>query len=114
MPKLISQKNFSNITVSSLTTTSTNQVSLDIFSKETFRSVKYQIQTTSGNDYHTCEFSIVHDGSNTYNTEYAIIKTGDSLATFNSDVSGNNIRLLVTPTSTNSTTFKAIRLSINT
>lgn len=114
MPKLISQKNFSNITISSLTTTSTDQVSLDVFSKETFRSVKYQIQTTSGSEYHTCEFLVFHDGYLTYNTEYGIIKTGDSLATFDSDISGNNIRLLVSPTSTNSTTFKAIRLSINT
>lgn len=114
MPKLISQKNFTNITVSSLTTTSTSQVALDVFSKETFRSVKYQIQITSGSDYHTSEFIIVHDGTNTYNTEYGIIRTGNSLASFSSDVSGNNIRLLVTPATSSSTTFKAIRLSINT
>lgn len=114
MPKLLSQKNFSNLTVSSLTTTSTSQVALDIFSKETFRSVKYQIQTTSGTDYHTTEFIIVHDGSNTYNTEYGIVRTSNSLASFSSDISGNNVRLLVTPASSNSTTFKAIRLSINT
>ena len=48
MPKLISQVNFSNITVASLTTTSTSQVPLDVFSTETFRSAKYQIQVTEG------------------------------------------------------------------
>lgn len=114
MPHLISQKNFENITVSSLTTTSTSQASLDIFDKEQFRSARYQIQVTSGSSYHTVEFIIVHDGTNTYNTEYAIIKTGDALATFTSDVSSGNVRLLVTPASSNSTTFKAIRTSINT
>ena len=114
MPKLISQKNFSNITVSSLTTTSTSQVSLDVFSKTTFRSVKYQIQVTSNNSYNTSELIVVHDGTDTYNTEYGIIRTGNSLASFTSDISGNNVRLLVTPSSSSSTTFKVIRLSINT
>ena len=47
MPHLISQKNFENITVSSLTTTSTSQASLDIFDKEQFRSARYQIQAVS-------------------------------------------------------------------
>lgn len=114
MPKLISQKNFSNITVSSLTTTSTSQVPLDVFSKETFRSAKYQIQVTRGNSYNTSEFIVVHDGTTTYNTEYGITRTGDSLASFSSDISGNNVRLLVTPSSASSTTFKVVRVSINT
>lgn len=114
MPKLISQKNFQNITVSSLTTTSTDEVALDVFDSDQFRSARYQIQVTSGSNYHTVEFIIVHDGSNTYNTEFAIVKTASSLASFNSDISSGNIRLLVTPVSTDSTTFKAIRTSINT
>jgi hypothetical protein len=114
MPRLLSQANFSNITVASLTTTSTSQVALDVFSKTSFRSVKYQIQVTQGSSYHTTEFIIVHNGSLTFNTEFAIVKTGDSLATFDSDISSNNVRLLITPASSSSTTFKAIRTSINT
>lgn len=113
MPRLISQKNFQNITVSSLTTTSTSEVALDVFDSDQFRSARYQIQVTSGSNYHTVEFIIVHDGANTYNTEFAVIKTNASLASFNSDISAGNIRLLVTPASTDSTTFKAIRTSIN-
>ena len=114
MPHLISQKNFQNITVSSLTTTSTDEVALDVFDKDQFRSARYQLQVTSGSSYHTVEFIIVHDGTTTYNTEYAIIKTGSSLATFSSDTASGNVRMLVTPASTDSTTFKAIRTSINT
>ena len=114
MPRLLSQANFSNITVASLTTTSVSEVALDVFSKTSFRSVKYQIPVTQGSSYHTAEFIIVHNGSLTFNTEFAIVKTGDSLATFDSDISSNNVRLLVTPASTNSTTFKVIRTSINT
>ena len=114
MPRLLSQANFSNITVASLTTASTSQVALDVFSKTSFRSVKYQIQVTQGSSYHTVEFIIVHNGSITFNTEFAIVKTGDSLATFDSDISSNNVRLLIPPASGSSTTFKAIRTSINT
>ena len=114
MPRILSQANFSNITVASLTTASTSQVALDVFSKTSFRSVKYQIQVTQGSSYHTVEFIIVHNGSITFNTEFAIVKTGDSLATFDSDISSNNVRLLITPASGSSTTFKAIRTSINT
>jgi hypothetical protein len=114
MPKLISQKNFQNITVSSLTTTSTDEVALDIFDSDQFRSARYQVQVTRGSNYHTVDFIIVHDGTTTYNTEFAIVKTSDTLASFNSDISGGNVRLLITPSSADSTTFKAIRTSINT
>ena len=69
MPRLLSQANFSNITVASLTTARTSQVALDVFSKTSFRSVKYQIQVTQGSSYHTVEFIIVHNGSITFNTE---------------------------------------------
>ena len=75
MPRLLSQANFSNITVASLTTTSVSEVALDVFSKTSFRSVKYQIQVTQGSNYHTAEFIIVHNGSLTFNTEFAIVKT---------------------------------------
>ena len=36
MPRLLSQANFSNITVPSLTTTSVSEVALDVFSKTSF------------------------------------------------------------------------------
>ena len=115
MPKLLSQVNFANLTVASLTTTSTSEVPLDVFSKETFRSVKYQIQITQGSDYETVDFLVVHSGSNTYNLSIVDVKTGDTpLASFDTDISGDNVRLLVTPASSSSTTFKAIRTSINT
>ena len=114
MPKLLSQSNFSNITVTSLTTTSDSQAVLDVFSKVSYRSAKRQIQVTRAGTYHTVEYLVVHNGTATFNTEYAIIKTNDSLATFDTDISGDNVRLLVTPASDTSTTFKVIRTSINT
>ena len=57
MPKLISQKNFQNLSISTLTTTSTDQVALDVFDVDQFRSARYQIQVSSGSDHH---LSLIH------------------------------------------------------
>jgi hypothetical protein len=100
------------ITTVSSTTTATDQTSIDSFSASTYRSAKYQIQITQGSTYHTTEISIVHDGSDSYGTEYGTIKTGSSLASFNTDISGGNVRLLATPASSSSTVFKLIRTLI--
>jgi hypothetical protein len=89
------------IATSTLVTSATtaNQV-LDSFAASAFRTAKYlvQVHATSAADYHASEILLIHDGTNVYMTEYAIVYTDGSLATFNADISGGNIRLLVTPT----------------
>ena len=70
MPKLISQKNFTNIETNHTETTSTSQQVIDAFSKNRFRSVKYQVQVTNDTSHHTTEILLVHDGVITYLTEY--------------------------------------------
>ena len=86
---------------STLTTSATtaNQV-LDTFSATAFRTAKYlvQIHDTVNNDYQTSEILLIHDGTTAYTTEYAIVYTDSSLASFDADISGGNVRLLVTPT----------------
>ena len=94
------------------TTTTTSESAINSFSASDYRSAKYQIQITQGSNYHTTEVSIVHDGSDSYGTEYGTIKTGSSLASFNTDISGGNVRLLATPASSSSTVFKLIRTLI--
>jgi hypothetical protein len=96
-----------------LTTSATtaNQV-LDSISVTTFRSAKYQIQVTSSTSYHVTEVVVVHDGTDTFVTEYGTITTGASLATFTADVSGGNLRLLTTPTNA-ITTYKVLASAIN-
>ena len=94
------------------TTTTTSESSIDSFSASSYRSAKYQVQITQGSSYHTTEVSIVHDGSDSYGTEYGTVRTGISLASFNTDISGGNVRLLATPASSSSTTFKLIRTLI--
>ena len=51
---------------------------------------------------------VIHDGDSSYGTEYAVIKTGNSLASFDTDINSGNVRLLATPTSGDSTTFKLV------
>jgi len=97
------------ITTGISTTTATDQTSIDSFSASTYRSAKYNVQITRGSEYQTTEISVIHDGSDSYGTEYATIKTGTSLATFTTDVSGGNVRLLATPSSATSTVFKLFR-----
>ena len=103
--------NLSNGAVSSATatTTTTSQTAVDTFAAATYRSVKYQIQITRGSEYHITEVFIVHDGTTSYGTEYATIKTGSSLASFDTDIDSGNVRLLATPTSSSSTVFKLVR-----
>ena len=96
----------SAIITNSATTTTDSQTSIDSFSASTYRSAKYQVQITRGSEYQVTEISIVHDGSDSYGTEYATLKTGANLSTFSTDISGGNVRLLATPTSSTSTVFK--------
>ena len=91
------------------TTTTTSETSIDSFSSTTYRSAKYQIQITKGSEYQITEIFVVHDGTSSHQTEYATVKTGTTLSTFSSDINTGSVRLLVTPSSSDSTTFKIIR-----
>ena len=77
-------------------TTTANQV-IGVFSATVYRSVKCIVQAKSGSSYHVTEFMVLHDGTTTYNNEYGTVFTGSSLITLDSDISGGNVRLLVTP-----------------
>ena len=98
------------------TTAAVTQSAIDTFAVATFRSAKYVVQAvdTVSNEYHVTELLVIHDGTSAYASEYGIIHTGsNSLATYDVDVNGGNVRLLATPASTNSTEFKITRSTIN-
>ena len=110
--------NINNIAIngsSTATTSATTQVAVDSVSKTTFRTVKYLVQITNSTDstYHATEILVTHDGTTPSITEYATIFTGSAEeATFSADISGSNLRLLATPASTDSMTFKITRTGI--
>lgn len=71
----------------------------DTFTAATYRSAKYVISVTDPTnlDYQVTEILLIHDGTNTYTTEYATITSDVNLATFSSDVLTGSVRLRVTP-----------------
>ena len=91
---------------STLTTSSTtvDQVAMSL-SSTVYRTLKLNVQMTSSTSYHSQEILMVHDGTLVYMTEYAIVNNGSILSTFDADISGGNIRLLVSPTNA-VTTYK--------
>ena len=88
------------------TLTSTTQVVILSLPIATYRSAEYTIQVTEGTKYHVTKILAIHDGTNVTFNEYGTLTTSTSLSTFALDVNSGNMRLLVTPASTNSTVFK--------
>jgi len=94
------------------TTTSTSIQTIYSESADAYRSIQFyvQAQDTTGLKYETLEIKVIHDGTNTYNTQYGLIRTSTTLGTYTTTLvtlgGGEKIlRLRVTPASTNSTTF---------
>ena len=69
------------------------------------RSTELLIQANTTTEYYVTKILAIQDGTNVYLTEYGTVATGNTLASFNCDVSSGNIRVLTTPTF-NNTTFK--------
>ncbi len=100
------------VRTATLTTTSNSQVTLDSWATAAYTSAKYWVQMKEGTNVHTTEVLMVHDGTNAYITEYGTILSGGSLGSLTASISGGTASLLVTPTSTSSTTFKAVRYGV--
>ena len=99
------------IETTTTSTSATTQVAIDTFAAATFRSARYTIQVTNSTDstYHITEVLLIHDGTTPQITEYGTIFTGSAEATFDADISSGNVRLLATPATTDSMTFKVVR-----
>ena len=91
-----------------LTTTSTNAAVVMSISASTYRSVNYQVQVTRGTNYNMSTINIIHDGTNTYMSEYGIINQPIGVATFSSDISSGSLRLIGHPAFSSETTFKVV------
>ena len=89
--------------------TSTSIASVDTFSASQYRSANYQIQVVRGTNYNMTTINILHDGTNTYMSEFGSINQPVGIATFGSDINSGNVRLLATPTSSDATIFNITR-----
>ena len=97
---------FVNDFTTTQTTTATTQVALLSLDLSVYRSAEYTIQATEGSNYHVTKILAMHDGSATAFNEYGTLINNTSVASFDVDISGSNMRLLATPAGTNSTVFK--------
>ena len=100
------------IDTTTTTTSATTQVAIDTMAAATFRSAEFTIQVTNSTDstYHLTKVLLIHDGTTPGITEYGTVFTGTAAeATFDADISSGNVRLLATPASTDSMTFKVVR-----
>jgi hypothetical protein len=90
----------------SITLSSTSLAVIDTFPVASYRSGKYLVSITDDTSpatFQASEILVMQDGSSSYLTEYAVVRTGSSLGSFTTDVSGGNARLMFTPTVANST-----------
>ena len=95
-----------------ISSSSANQV-LHSFSTTEYRSIKYVVQVTSGSDYQVSEILLLHTGSNSFITEYALITSNSVLMTYDADVNSGNARLLMSPTNSESVIkFSTTRIPI--
>ena len=86
-------------------TSTTSQTAIATYSATTYGSAKLLVTAKRGTDRQMSELLIVHNGTTASATEYGVIATGSTLANFDVDISGGNIRLLATATSATTTSY---------
>ena len=87
----------------------TTAAEVDLWPIATYRSAKYLVQITQGGNHQFSEIVVIHNGITTTMTEYAVVETAGPLGNFTSDVSGGNVRLLVTMGSATAATVNVQR-----
>jgi hypothetical protein len=89
-------------TASVLTATTADQVLSS--NAVAIKGIKYVINATHASaGTHACEVLLINNGSNAYFVQYGDVYSTASLFTLSADVDSGNMRLLVTPTNTNTT-----------
>jgi hypothetical protein len=99
-------------TLTKTITTSTSQTSVAIFDKSVYGAAKYLVRAVQGGNIQIIELLLVTDGTTVFMTQYASVNGSADVATFDADISGSNVRLLVSPVSASSTTFYVSMTSI--
>ena len=95
----------------SIATTDTS--SIDTWNIANYRSSKYIIQVTQGSNYQVSELLVIHNGTNTFLNEYAVVRTNGSLCTFSTDILAGSARLLVTMNSAANTSINVLKILVS-
>jgi len=91
------------------TTTSTTQTAVASYVASTSLGIEITVIATDtvATERTITKLLVTHDGTTAVATEYGTVNTATSVATFDVDISGGNVRLLATAASANSTNFTA-------
>lgn len=106
--------NTSTLSTLSTTTTGTSAQLIDSFLLASVRAAEYimSIKDNAANGYHAQKMIVLHDGTNVDLTEYAVVFSNASLATFSANANSTHARVYITPASAN-TTIKGNRIAID-
>jgi hypothetical protein len=100
------------ISTTRTTVATTAATAIETFAAATYRSARIQVQITQGTDYQASDVLVIHNGSTANLIEYGSVATGDYLGDFTADISGGNVRLLVSMGSATSATVKVLTQKI--
>ena len=87
------------------TTTSTTQTAVASYAVADYVALELTVVADDSSDRTIAKLLVVHDGTTASATQYGEVNTGSTLATFDVDVSGGNVRLLATSSSATSTAY---------
>ena len=96
------------VTQLSTLTTST----IDSFPISTYRSARYQVQISQGNDYQCTDLLVIHNDSTASLVESGSVATNNYLATFSTTISGSNLLLQVDMANATSAEIKVVKYAV--
>jgi hypothetical protein len=93
------------LTSQTATTTTTSQTSVATYDIAEYTAMELTVVSDSASNRTITKLLVVHNGTTASATQYGEVSTGTTLATYDVDISGGNVRLLATPASATSTDF---------
>jgi hypothetical protein len=99
-----------DLQTNSSSTSSTTQAAIYTFSATDYTGAKLTVCVTdsTATERYITELLVTHDGTTAVSTEYGQVATNTALAAFDVDIVSGNVRVLATPASSNSMTFKVM------
>ncbi len=88
---------------------------LDSFAVASYRGAEYTVSIADSTNtrFALVKLYVTHDGTNAFINSQGISSTDSDMATFTTDISDGNVRVLMVPISSDSVTYKFIRTAIN-
>jgi hypothetical protein len=92
-----------------------NQQMIDTFAITAFRSIKYnvQISDTQNQKFHSVEFNVIHDDTNVFKTEFALITTAGTLGNFDANINAGMMEVIFLPIADSAYTVKLTKFEIS-